>query len=89
MNLRDRVPDEALDATHDELLDMDDFPDEELATEEEFREHIGEVHESFEVYMGSILINRMFDDGHITLGEYLDLMDYVQKYERGLDATLM
>lgn len=89
MTLKERVPDEALDKTHDELREMEDFPDEELATEEEFREHIGEVHEAFEVYMGTILLNRMFDDDHLTLGEYLDLMDVVEQYERDLDSTLL
>jgi hypothetical protein len=89
MSFRDQIPDEALDATEDELREIEGFPNEELKAEDEFREHIGEIHEAFEVYMGTILINRMFDDGYLTLGEYLDLMEYTEEYERDLETTLL
>lgn len=89
MSIRERIPDEALDKTHEEIREMEEFPDEQLATEEEFREHVGDIHEAIEIYMGSIIINRMFDDNYLTLDEYLELMDYVQEYESDLDATLM
>lgn len=90
MTLQDRIPDEALDMTQSELKDADEFDyGEEMQTEEEFREHVGEMHEAFEVYAASILLARMFDDEHLTLREYLDLMDVVEEYEREMDATLL
>jgi uncharacterized protein Yka (UPF0111/DUF47 family) len=90
MTLRERIPDDALEMTHAELKESDEVDwEDETTTEEEFREEVGEVHEAFEVYAGAILINKMFDDGFLTLGEYLELIEYVEEYERDLDATLL
>jgi len=90
MPIQDRLPDDALDMTHSELKEYDEFDyDEEMQTEEEFREHVGEMHRAFEVYAASILLARMFDDEHLTLGEYLDLIDVVGEYESEMDATMM
>lgn len=90
MSIKDELPDEVLDKTQDELKESDEFDyDDEMVSEQEFRDHIGELHETFEVYATSILVSRMFDDGYITLGEYLDIMEYVEEYERDLDATLL
>lgn len=90
MGLRDRIPDEALDMTQSELKESDEFDwDEEARTEQEFREHIGELHEMFEVYSAGILLARMFDDEHLTLGEYLELADYLEEYERDLSVDVL
>lgn len=90
MPIQDRIPDRALDMTKEELAEDDEFDaDEHLETEEEFREHVGEMHAAFEVYAAGILLARMFDDGFITLGEYLELVEYVEEYERDLEATLI
>jgi len=90
MSITERIPDRALDMTQSELQEDEEFnADEELATEEEFREHVGEMHEAFEVYATGVLLARMFDDEHLTLGEYLELVELVEEYERDLDATLL
>lgn len=88
--MRDSVPDVALDKTQSELKESDEFDyEDEMATEGEFEEHMGEIHAAFEVYATSILLARMFDDNRLTLGEYLDMMEHVEDYERELEASLM
>jgi len=75
--------------TNEGLEEAADFDyDENIQAEEEFREHIGDLHELFEVHAVMILIARMFDDNKITLGEYLELTDYCDEYLRECDANL-
>jgi hypothetical protein len=89
MTVEERVPDEWLDKTQEELRAMEDGPDDELAAEDEFRDEVGDMHALFELYGAAVLFGRMFEDNKLTLGEYLDLVQHLEDYERDLDATLL
>jgi hypothetical protein len=89
MTVEERVPDEWLDKTQEELRAMEDGPHDEFAAEEEFRDEVGDVHSLFEIYGAAVLFGRMFKDNKLTLGEYLDLVQHLEDYERDLDATLL
>jgi hypothetical protein len=89
MTIEERVPDEWLDKTHDELLEMDEVDDDEFAAEDEFRDEVGDMHALFELYGAAVMFGRMFEDNVITLGEYLDLTQHLEEYERDIDATLL
>jgi len=88
--IEDRIEDEYLDMTNEELEEADGFDyDENIAAEDEFREHIGDLHELFEIHAAMILVARMFDDNKITLGEYLELADYCDEYLRECGADVI
>jgi len=90
MGLKDHIPEEALDMTHEELKESDEVDwEDETTTEEEFREDVGDMHQAFEIYAGMMIINKMFDDGHITLGEYLDIMEVVKKYQKETSVNFL
>jgi hypothetical protein len=89
MSVKAQVPDEWLDKTQEELREMEDGPDDELAAEDEFRDEVGDMHALFELYGAAVLFGRMFKDNKLTLGEYLDLVQHLEDYERDLDATLL
>lgn len=91
MRFREDVPDEALEKTQSELQEGDsEFGvAEELVPEEEFEERVDSMHEAFEVYAASIVLARMFDDDKITLGEYLELVGYVEDYEQEMEPALL
>ena len=83
------IPERALDMTKGEILADDGFDSEGvIVAEEEFKDHLGNMHEAFEVYAASVMLARMFDDEYITLGEYEELTDHLIEYEQELDVTL-
>lgn len=90
MSLRDNIADEALEMTREELEEYDEFNvEDEFAFEDEFRERVGQIHELFEIHAANIVLGRMFDEGRLTLGDYLELVDHLAEYERDLDVSVL
>lgn len=78
-------PEEARNMTHDEILETDEYADIIKDDSDERDEYV----ELMQIIATSAAFARMFEDGHITFGEYVDLTDYLVEWESDLSISLL
>lgn len=79
------VSEEERQKTYSELVDEDDEWEE---MREEFEDDREELNRIIEIMNTATLLGEMFSEDEITLGEYLDLTDYLSEEERKLDMSV-